>query len=151
MLYFSHSFLICTLLFLLITSVALSQSGATMTRCIWIKYPDINKCILSVASPEVLCYDVKMGTILWVSCSACAWTVHPLVAVGMVQFHVSVRSCAVVSWSSLCLIEGRPPQAQLRACSLVYCLPQTQFDGRCGGRHPYMRHRTSLKAPSHTL
>ena len=52
-----------------------------------------------------------------------------------------------MSRSSLCLIEGRPPQAQLRACSLVYCLPQTQFDGWCGGRHPYLRQRASLKAP----
>ena len=52
-----------------------------------------------------------------------------------------------MSGSSLCLIEGRPPQAQLRACSMVYCLPRTQFDGRCGGHHPYLRQRASLKAP----
>ena len=26
-----------------------------MTLCMWVKHPDIEKCILSIASPEILC------------------------------------------------------------------------------------------------
>ena len=49
--------------------------------------------------------------------------------------------------SSLCLMEGNPPQGQFIACSTVRGLPQTQVDGRFGGRQPYRRHKASRKAP----
>ena len=62
-------------------------------------------------------------------------------------WHVSVRNCAIMSRSSLCLIDGKTPQGQLKACSLVRSTPQTQFVGRSGGRHPYLRHIASLNAP----
>ena len=58
------------------------------------------------------------------------------------------RSPAVISLSSLCLIEGRPPRGQLKACSTVKGSLQTQLDGNKGGRQPYLRHKASLKAPS---
>ena len=58
--------------------------------------------------------------------------------------HVSVN---VKSRSSLCLIDGNPPQGQLKACSMVRCFPHTQFAGKSGGCYPYLRHRASLKAP----
>ena len=48
---------------------------------------------------------------------------------------------------SLCLIDGNPPREQLIACSTVSCLPQTQWEGRRGGRQPYLKQRASLKAP----
>ena len=57
-----------TLLFLLVSSVALNQSGATMTPCIWIKNPDIKECILSIMSPEILCYNIETSTILSIGC-----------------------------------------------------------------------------------
>ena len=58
-----------------------------------------------------------------------------------------MRNCAVRSRSSLCLIDGNPPQGQLKACSMVKCYPQTQLAGRSGGLHPYLRYRASLNAP----
>ena len=68
MLYFPYSLLVGTLLFLLVSSVALNQSGATMTPCIWIKNPDIKECILSIMSPEILCYNIETSTILSIGC-----------------------------------------------------------------------------------
>ena len=146
MLYFSHSLLICTLLFLLISSVALNQSGAAVTRCVWVKYPDIKKR----SRPQKFSATMSRrapSSLLAVLCLSCSSSSGCRGGSIPTPWHVSVRSCAVMSRSSLCLIEGRPPQAQLRAFSMVYCLPQTQFDGRCGGRHPYLRLRASLKSP----
>ena len=48
---------------------------------------------------------------------------------------------------SLCLIEGKPPLGQLRACSTVNLTPQTQWAGKCGGCHPYLKHSASRNAP----
>ena len=52
-----------------------------------------------------------------------------------------------MSWISLCLINRNPPWEQLIACSTVSCLPQTQWEGKCGGHQPYHRQRASLRAP----
>ena len=51
-----------------------------------------------------------------------------------------------MSRSSLCLIEGRPPQGQFNACSTEKLLPLTQVVGR-PGRHPKCKQRASRKAP----
>ena len=52
-----------------------------------------------------------------------------------------------MSRSSLCLIEGKPPRGQLRACSTEKGFPQSQLTDRFDGRHPYLRQRASRKAP----
>ena len=58
-------------------------------------------------------------------------------------WHTSERHLAVISLMSL----WYPPCEQLRACSTVCCLPQTQLDVMCGGCQPNRRHRASQKAP----
>ena len=52
-----------------------------------------------------------------------------------------------MSPTSLWRMDGNPPLGQLRACSIVNLFPQTQWDGRCCGFHPYLKHNASLKAP----
>ena len=52
-----------------------------------------------------------------------------------------------MSRSSLCLIEEKPPQGQLRACSTEKGFSQSQLTGKFDGRHPYLRQRASRKAP----
>ena len=39
-----------------------------MTLCIWVKHPDIKKCILSIASPEILCNNIETGAVLSDGC-----------------------------------------------------------------------------------
>ena len=39
-----------------------------MTLCIWVKHPDIEKCILSIASPEILCNNIETGAVLSDGC-----------------------------------------------------------------------------------
>ena len=43
-------------------------------------------------------------------------------------------------------MEGKPPQGHPNACSTVNYSPQTQLDVNRGGRQPYLRLKTSLKA-----
>ena len=117
-----------------------------MTRCIRVEYPNIKECILSVASPATISRRAP-SSLLAVLCLSCSPTSGCRGGSVPTLWHVSVRSCAVRSRSSLCLIEGKPPQGQLRACSMVSCFPQTHFAGKSGGLHPYLRHRASLKAP----
>ena len=62
-------------------------------------------------------------------------------------WHTSERHLAVISLILLCLNAGNPPCEQLRACSTVCHLLQTQLDGICGGGQPNHRHRASQKAP----
>ena len=57
------------------------------------------------------------------------------------------QSSAVMSLNSLCLMEGKPPHGHPKACSIVNRFPQTQLDGKKGGRQSYLRHKASLKAP----
>ena len=44
---------------------------------------------------------------------------------------------AVISLSSLCLIEGNPPLGQEMACCTKNEWPQTQFEGIYDGDQPY--------------
>ena len=39
-----------------------------MTRCIGVEHPNIEECILSVASPEVLSYDIRLTGSLVANC-----------------------------------------------------------------------------------
>ena len=61
--------------------------------------------------------------------------------------HTSVSSLAVRSLMSLCLIEGRAPVGQLKACSTEKLQPHTQCEGIRVGFQPYRRHNASLKDP----
>ena len=45
------------------------------------------------------------------------------------SLHTSMRRVAVRSRMSLCLIDGKPPLAQDRACSTEKGAPQAHFDG----------------------
>ena len=69
--------------------------------------------------------------------------------VGSIQtlLQTSLRYSAVMSLSSLCLIDGNPPHGQIIAWSMPKDLPQTHEDGRLGGRQPYRRQIASRKAP----
>ena len=64
-----------------------------------------------------------------------------------VALHTSVRRVAVRSRISLCLIDGKPPLAQDRACSTEKEAPQAHFDCSLSGVQPYRRARASWKAP----
>ena len=60
-------------------------------------------------------------------------------AEGQVQWRLgaySVSNFAVRSLMSLCLIDGRAPLGQLKACSTEKLQPQTQCDGILDGFHP---------------
>ena len=46
---------------------------------------------------------------------------------------------------SSCLIDGRAPLGQLKACSTEKLHPQTQCVGNLDGFHPYLRHIASRK------
>ena len=61
MLDFSHPFIICSLL--LVLSIALCKWGVAVTLCHWVENPDIEKCMLSIASPVALCDYIKTGSI----------------------------------------------------------------------------------------
>ena len=50
--------------------------------------------------------------------------------------HTSVSNLAVRSLMSLCLIDGRAPLGQLKACSTEKLHPQTQCVGNLDGFHP---------------
>ena len=63
------------------------------------------------------------------------------------SLHTSVRRVAVRSHISLCLIDGKPPLAQDRACSTEKEAPQAHFDGSLSGVQPYRRARASWKVP----
>ena len=62
------------------------------------------------------------------------------------SLHTSVRRLAVRSRISLCLMEGKPPLAYESARSTVKLLPQSHFDGRFEGDHPYRRAMALWKA-----
>ena len=55
-------------------------------------------------------------------------------------WHTSLNRSAVISLISLWRIDGNPPCLQLSACSMVFLSPQTHWEGRWGGCHPYRRH-----------
>ena len=61
--------------------------------------------------------------------------------------HTSVKILAVRSLMSLCRIEGRLPQEQLRACSTEKSTPQTQWEGIWEGCQPYRIQSASWKQP----
>ena len=48
-------------------------------------------------------------------------------------WHTSLKRSAVISRTSLCRIDGKPPRGQLMVCSMLNCMPQTYFAGRCDG------------------
>ena len=84
---------------------------------------------------------------LAVLCSNCSPVTGCRLGSFPTPWHTSLSRLAVMLRISLCRIEGKPPLEQLSACSMVKCWPQTQWEGRCDGRHPYRKHRASLKAP----
>ena len=63
------------------------------------------------------------------------------------SWHTSVRRVAVRFFISLCLIEGKPPLAQDRACSTEKVEPQAHLTGNLSGVQPYRNARASWKAP----
>ena len=63
------------------------------------------------------------------------------------SWHTSVRRVAVRFLISLCLIEGKPPLAQDRACSTEKVEPQAHLAGNLSGVQPYRNARASWKAP----
>ena len=62
------------------------------------------------------------------------------------SLHTSVRRVAVRSCISLCLIDGKPPLAQDRACSTEKEAPQAHFDGSLSGVHLVSNH---IVGPGH--
>ena len=84
---------------------------------------------------------------LAVLCSNCSLVTGCRLGSIPTPWHTSLSRFAVMLRISLCRIEGKPPLEQLSACSMVKCWPQTQWEGRYDGRHPYRKHRASLKAP----
>ena len=58
-----------------------------------------------------------------------------------------MRRVAVRFLISLCLIEGKPPLAQDRACSTEKVEPQAHLAGNLSGVQPYRNARASWKAP----
>ena len=63
------------------------------------------------------------------------------------SWHTSVRRVAVRFLISLCLIDGKPPFAQERACSTEEEEPQAHLVGSLSGVQPYRNARASWKAP----
>ena len=61
------------------------------------------------------------------------------------SLHTSDRRLAVRSLISLCLIDGKPPFGQVKACSTEKWEPQSQLRGTRDGYHPYHKHRASWK------
>ena len=62
-------------------------------------------------------------------------------------WQTSDNRATVMSRTSLWQIEGKAPFGQLRACSTLLDLPQTQCEGRWGGDQPYQRATASQNAP----
>ena len=58
-----------TSFFLLISSVACCHGERTIGMCEWIKNPYIEKCTLSIVSPEALCLDVEACSFFDICCS----------------------------------------------------------------------------------
>ena len=58
-----------------------------------------------------------------------------------------MRRVAVKFLISLCLIEGKPPLAQDKACSTENVEPQAQLAGILSGVQPYRSAKASWKAP----
>ena len=63
------------------------------------------------------------------------------------SWHTSVRRVAVKFLISLCLIEGKPPLAQDKACSPEKVEPQAHLAGILSGVQPYRSAKASWKAP----
>ena len=63
------------------------------------------------------------------------------------SWHTSVRRVAVRFLISLCLIDGKPPFAQERACLTEKKKPQAHLVGSLSGVQPYRNARASWKAP----
>ena len=90
--------------------------------------------MLSILSPKVPCYHIESGTILSIGGPVLkllpghglyAWF-HTNTMTDLTQL---IRS-AVMLRISLWRIEGKPPLAQLSACSMEKRCPQTQLEGR---------------------
>ena len=106
-----------------------------------IEYPDVKVVAFIPAAPESICCDID--------------TDRAVPHCGCLQMHRSVVHSrlqlvgdgAQCSRISLCLIEGKPPFGQERACSTENCVPRSQLTGVRYGCHPYLRHNASRKAP----
>ena len=100
-------------------------------------------------APELLSYNIQTGSIFsvcWSLCKpfTCHWLQSWLCTYPMT--YLCQKFSSVIS-ILLCRIEGKPPQEQLRACSIVNFWSQTQRDGSCSGCQPYLKHRASQNAP----
>ena len=62
------------------------------------------------------------------------------------SWHTSVSREAVMSLTSLCLIDGYPPVGHDRACAMLNAWPQLQCDGEFLIAQPYRRERASRNA-----
>ena len=104
----------------------------------------------AISPPKALCHNIQSGSILSVG-SPVLKKCSPVTScrLGSIPtlWQTSLIRLAVMLRISLWQTEGNPPLGQLRACSVVKCWPQTQWEGRCDGRHRYLKHRASLKAP----
>ena len=62
-------------------------------------------------------------------------------------WYTSVSRVAIRLRISLCLLEGNPPLAHDKACSIDNLLPQVHINGISDGVQPYLRAKASWKAP----
>ena len=55
---FSYSFIISPSLLKFILAIALGKRGVAIAWCEWVKDPNIKKCTLLIAAPEILSHNV---------------------------------------------------------------------------------------------
>ena len=75
-------------------------------------------------------------------CPATGWRVG---SVQTFEQHSDIRD-AVMSLTSLCRSEGKPPLGQVSACSTEKDFPQAHSLGTFAGNQPYLRAMASWKA-----
>ena len=113
---------------------------------------NIKLCYFKPSSPEPIGCNVKTCTIwvlevapvrasLVIGCRSDSMQTSP---------HTSVSRLAVRSLISLCLMDGKPPFGQDRACSTENLAPHPHVDGMCKGCQLYRRGTVSIGTVSLT-
>ena len=148
MLHLTNALLVCPFLLLFTPLVAFRQWDVSEALGKRVKHLYIKESPLPPIPPKTSSLDVNPG-VVGGDCTT--------------QRHLFSRQClkgwfhsnamaylrheaAVMSLSSLCLIMGKPPVGQLKACSTPNGFPHIQCEARSFGSHPYLRHRASWNA-----
>ena len=66
---FSHTFVVGSSLFWFILPVTLGQRGILIAWRERVENPYVKKCALSIVTPEAVCCNIKLGTVLPVCCT----------------------------------------------------------------------------------